>query len=48
VWHNDLLKKSGIFSLPFVVRMKPVEIADYNWSKKQTKKGDAGYRCASG
>ncbi len=46
--YNDSQKKLGNFSLPFVVRMKPVEIANYYCPEKQTKQGDAGYLCASG
>ena len=46
--YNDSQKKLGNFSLPFIVRMKPVEIANYYCPEKQTKQGDAGYLCASG
>jgi hypothetical protein len=46
--YNDSQKKLGNFSLPFVVRMKPVEIANYYCPEKQTKQGVAGYRCTSG
>jgi len=46
--HNDAQKKLDNFSLSFVVRMKPVEIATYYCPENQTKQGDAGYRCASG
>ena len=46
--YNDSQKKLGNFSLPFVVRLKPVEIANYYCPEKQTKQGVAGYRCASG
>ena len=46
--YNDSQKKLGNFSLPFVVRMKPVEIANYYCPEKQTKQGDAGYLCVSG
>ena len=45
--YNDSQKKLGNVSLPFVVRMKPVEIANYYCPEKQTKQGVAGYRCAS-
>ena len=45
--YNDSQKKLDNFSLPFVVRMKPVEIAN-TAHEKQTKQGDAGYLCASG
>jgi hypothetical protein len=41
--YNDSQKKLGNFLLPFVVRMKPVEIANYYCPEKQTKQGDAGY-----
>ncbi len=37
--YNDSQKKLGSFSLPFVVRMKPVEIANYYCPEKQTKQG---------
>jgi hypothetical protein len=47
-YYNDAQKKPGNFSLPFVVRMKPVEIAHYFCPEKQTKQGNAGFRCASG
>jgi hypothetical protein len=40
-YYNDAQKKLGNFSLPFVVRMKPVEIANYFCPEKQTKQGDA-------
>jgi len=46
--YNDSQKKLGNFSLPFVVRMKPVEIANYYCPEKQTKQSDAGYLCVSG
>jgi hypothetical protein len=46
--YNDSQKKPSNFSLPFVVRMKPVEIANYYSPEKQTKQRVAGYRCASG
>jgi len=46
--YHDSQKTLGNFSLPFVVRMKPVEIANYYCPEKQTKQGDAGYLCASG
>jgi hypothetical protein len=47
--YNDSQKKLGNFSLPFVVRMKLVEIANYYYCpEKQTKQGVAGYLCASG
>jgi hypothetical protein len=35
-YYNDAQKKPGNFSLPFVVRMKPVEIAHYFCPEKQT------------
>jgi len=38
--YNDSQKKLGNFSLAFVVRMKPVEIANYYCLEKQTKQGD--------
>jgi hypothetical protein len=37
--YNDSQKKSGNFSLHCVVRMKPVEIANYYCPEKQTKQG---------
>ena len=46
--YNDSQKKLDNFSLPFVVRMKPVEIANYYCPEEQTKQGDAGYLCAWG
>ena len=45
---NDSQKKLSNFSLSFVVRMKPVESANYYCPEKQTKQGDAGHHCASG
>ena len=46
--YNDSQKKVGNFSLLFVIRMKPVEIANDYCPEKQTKQGGAGYLCASG
>jgi len=46
--YNDSQKKLGNFSPSFVVRMKPGNIANYYSPEKQTKQGNAGYRCASG
>lgn len=46
--YNDSQNKLSNFSLPFVVRMKLVEIANYYCPEKQTKQGVAGYHCASG
>ena len=47
--YNDSQKRLGNFSLPFVVRMKPVEIANYYCPEKQTKQGATqDTRCASG
>jgi len=37
--YNDSQKKLSNFSLPFVVWMKPVEIANYYCPEKQTKQG---------
>ena len=41
--YNGSQKQLGNFSLPFIVRMKPVEIANYYCPEKQKKQGDAGY-----